>query len=337
MPTGYQSGTPTPLVILLHGYGASGAGQESYFQLGAVADEQTFLYATPDGTPDATGRQFWNADDACCDFFATGVDDVAYLNAMIDDISSKYTVDPKRIFVVGHSNGAFMSHRLACDLSGRVAAIAALAGAVWNDGRSATRPVAVSVLDVHGDADAVIAYGGGAVAAGLVAPGVPSKTQPSYPSEAQTMATWAAKNGCTGALATDGVVLDLDALLAGRRHEREVSAGVRAGWTSSCGRLRAGSCAGAGAADVGGGGVWVFEGARECRRRGARRDIDYSGIHFTLNTIGVPPTGGSLGEMLLPPVTRQTLTSGYRLATKKQHRLKTFGPNDANTTRPSRR
>src|SRR3954454_9408403 len=90
VPTGYVSGTPTPLVILIHGYGASGAGQESYFQLGAVADEQTFLYATPDGTPDATGRRFWNADDACCDFFGTGVDDVGHLNAMIDDVSSRH-------------------------------------------------------------------------------------------------------------------------------------------------------------------------------------------------------------------------------------------------------
>ena len=193
-------------MILLHGYGASGAGQESYFQFGVIADAQTFLYATPDGTTDAAGRKFWNADDACCDFFATGVDDVADLNAMIDDISSKYTVDPKRIFVVGHSNGAFMSHRLACELSERIAAIATLAGAVWNDAAKCNPTSAVSVLDVHGDADAVIDYDGGAVTAGLIAPGVPSKTQPSYPSEAQTMATWAAKNGCTGALLADGGV-----------------------------------------------------------------------------------------------------------------------------------
>jgi polyhydroxybutyrate depolymerase len=229
VPTGYVSGTPTPLVVLLHGYGASGAGQESYFQLGVIADEQTFLYATPDGTVDAVGAEFWNADDACCDFFGSGVDDVGYLNAMIDDISSKYTVDPKRIFVVGHSNGAFMSHRLACELSGRVAAIAALAGAVWNDGTKCNPTSAVSVLDVHGDADAVVGYGGGAVAAGLVAPGVPAKTQPSYPSEAQTMATWAAKNGCTGALAADGVVLDLDVLLAGSETSESVVGGCPGG------------------------------------------------------------------------------------------------------------
>jgi polyhydroxybutyrate depolymerase len=228
VPTSYDSKTPTPLVILLHGYSASGAGQESYFQLGAVADEQTFLYATPDGTPDATGRRFWNADDACCDFFATGVDDVAYLNAMIDDISSKYTVDPKRIFVVGHSNGAFMSHRLACDLSNRIAAIVALAGAVWNDASKCNPTSPVSVLDVHGDADLVVSYGGGAVAANLVAPGA-SATQPPYPSEAQTMATWAAKNGCTGTLATDGVVFDLDTLLAGTETSESAYGGCPSG------------------------------------------------------------------------------------------------------------
>jgi polyhydroxybutyrate depolymerase len=229
VPTGYDSKTPTPLVILLHGYGASGVGQESYFQLGAVADAQTFLYAFPDGTADATGRRFWNADDACCDFFGSGVDDVAYLNAMIDDISSKYTVDPKRIFVVGHSNGAFMSHRLACDLSNRIAAIAALAGAVWNDASKCNPTSPVSVLDIHGDADLVVNYAGGSLAVGLVAPGAPSKTPPPYPSEAQTMATWAAKNRCTGALAADGVVLDLDTLVAGSETSERAYAGCPSG------------------------------------------------------------------------------------------------------------
>jgi polyhydroxybutyrate depolymerase len=215
VPTGYDPSKPTPLVILLHGYGSTGVGQESYFQLAPVADEQTFLYAFPDGTVDPAGRQFWNADDACCNFFGSSVDDVAYVNAIIDDVSSKYTVDPKRIFVVGHSNGAFMSHRLACDLSNRIAAIATLAGAVWNDASKCNPTSPVSVLDVHGDADAVIAYGGGAVPAGLVAPGVPATAAPPYPSETQTMATWAVKNGCTGALAPNGMTLDLDTILPG--------------------------------------------------------------------------------------------------------------------------
>ena len=64
-----------------------------------------------------------------------------------------------------------MSHRLACDLSNRIAAIATLAGAVWKDASKCSPTDHVSVLDAHGDADPVVSYDGGAVPAGLIAPG----------------------------------------------------------------------------------------------------------------------------------------------------------------------
>jgi polyhydroxybutyrate depolymerase len=229
LPSGYDRNNATPLVIDLHGYAVSGVGQEGYFQFGAIADEQTFLYAYPDGTLDLKNNRFWNADDACCNFFAGVVDDVAYLNAMIDDISTRYNVDPKRIFIVGHSNGAFMSHRLACDLSDRVAAIASLAGATWNDASKCNPSNHVSVLDVHGDADTVINYGGGSVPADLFAPGDPPETQPPYPSEAETMATWAAKNGCTDDLTPNVLTLDLDTMLAGAETSESAYAGCPTG------------------------------------------------------------------------------------------------------------
>ncbi|HEX7665401.1 MAG TPA: PHB depolymerase family esterase, partial [Polyangiaceae bacterium] len=193
VPTGYDASKPTPLVVMLHGYSASGAIEEAYFGLTATSDTNTFLYAFPDGTLDPNGNRFWNADDACCDLYSIAVDDVAYVNAIIDDVSAKYTVDPKRIFVVGHSNGAFMSHRLACDSSDRIAAIASLAGAVWNDASKCNPTSKIAVLDIHGDADTTIAYDGGVI-----------PNAGTYPSEAQTMATWAAKNGCTGAIAPTG-------------------------------------------------------------------------------------------------------------------------------------
>src|SRR5262245_23585189 len=85
VPPGYDPQKPTPLVILLHGYTATGALQESYFKLTPVADAQGFLYATPDGTIDAAGKRFWNATDACCNVFGAPVDDVAYIGAIIDD------------------------------------------------------------------------------------------------------------------------------------------------------------------------------------------------------------------------------------------------------------
>jgi polyhydroxybutyrate depolymerase len=225
VPTGYDSSRPTPLVILLHGYTATGATQEAYFQLAPVADARGFLYAWPDGTVDATGQHFWNADDACCDIYGANPDDVGYVNQIVDDMSTRFNVDPKRVYLVGHSNGAFMAHRMACDAAPRFAAIVALAGAVWNDPSLCQPSTRVSVLAVHGDLDAVVNYNGGQTpnfAGGLLS----GRT---YPSAHGTVATWSAKNGCSGAIAATGQTLDLDTVLVGPETKIEAYAGCPAG------------------------------------------------------------------------------------------------------------
>ena len=61
VPSTYDSSTPMPLVVLLHGYGATGAIQEAYFGLQPLAEQRGFLYVHPDGTKDPLGNQFWNA------------------------------------------------------------------------------------------------------------------------------------------------------------------------------------------------------------------------------------------------------------------------------------
>lgn len=203
VPSSYLPGRPAPLLVALHGYGSNGPQMESYFRLSEIAEREGFLSVYPNGTFDPNGRAFWNATNACCNFFGSMVDDVAYIAAIIDDMSSKYAVDPSRVFVAGHSNGAFMANRVGCDLAGRVAAIVSFAGATWEDpARCATvRPV--SVLLIHGDADPTISYVGGVDAA-------------TYPSAHATAATWAQKNGCTGTLTSTGRTLDLETNLAGK-------------------------------------------------------------------------------------------------------------------------
>jgi polyhydroxybutyrate depolymerase len=119
VPSSYD-GSPTPLVVLLHGYGASAVLQDIYFGLSALAESRGFVLALPDGTLDTSGRRFWNAGDACCDFGEAEVDDVGYLTSVLDELEASYAIDPKRVFFVGHSNGGFMSYRMACDLAGRV-------------------------------------------------------------------------------------------------------------------------------------------------------------------------------------------------------------------------
>jgi poly(3-hydroxybutyrate) depolymerase len=159
VPSGYDARRPAPLVVLLHSYTSNGQAQADYFGLSPLADKAGFLLATPDGTRDIMGDRFWNATDACCDWFHSRVDDVAYIDAVIDEIAARHSVDPARVFLVGHSNGAFMSHRYACERADRVAAIVTLAGMQWKD-QSQCRPSSpVSVLQVHGRDDGNIEYG----------------------------------------------------------------------------------------------------------------------------------------------------------------------------------
>jgi len=199
VPTNYDATKPTPLVVLLHGYGFNGAAQNAYFGMTPVSDSAGFLYAYPDGTVDSSGKGFWNATDSCCNFGKVAVDDVAYLNAVIDDMSAQYNVDPKRIYFMGHSNGGFMTYRMACESGSRIAGVVVLAGAMWLDTTKCPGKDKVPVLHVHGDSDMTIYYGGSATAAGALAP---------YPGAKVSLADWATIDGC-GPLATTTETKDL--------------------------------------------------------------------------------------------------------------------------------
>ena len=67
------------------------------------SDRLGFLYVYPDGTVDQEGRRFWNATDACCDDYGTGVDDSGYLRALIDAIITELNVDTEKIYLAGFS------------------------------------------------------------------------------------------------------------------------------------------------------------------------------------------------------------------------------------------
>ncbi len=202
VPEGYDASTAAPLIILLHGYSASGFLQDVYFGLTDVANERGILYAHPDGTIDPSDKRFWNATDACCNFEPSDVDDSAYLRQLVDDISASYNVDPKRVYFMGHSNGGFMSYRMACDHADTVAAIISLAGASFADGTSCNPSEPVHVLQLHGTMDETIAYEGGTIGANA------------YPSAADSVAYWAGVAGCD-ATPAQGTALDVESSIDG--------------------------------------------------------------------------------------------------------------------------
>ncbi len=160
VPSGYDPEVPTPLVMLLHGYGSSGAEQEGYMRFKRIADEYNYIFTYPDGTVDLFGNRFWNAMPACCDFYGTGIDDSGYLLEIIDEISRIGNIDEKRVYIVGHSNGGFMAHRMACDHAPLIAAIASLAGSSYNNFDNCSPSEPIHTLRIHGTEDESIYYDG---------------------------------------------------------------------------------------------------------------------------------------------------------------------------------
>jgi polyhydroxybutyrate depolymerase len=144
------------------------------------------------------------------------------INAVVDDMSARYNVDPKRIFVAGYSNGAFMAHRLACDLSERIAAIVSVAGAVWADPSKCRPTQPVAVAELHGTTDPTILFDSGAIAA-------------PYPGAKETVAIWAAKNGCSTTIEVSPIHLDLDTIVEGAETTSSATPAARPMGPQSCG------------------------------------------------------------------------------------------------------
>jgi polyhydroxybutyrate depolymerase len=199
LPEGLDPSVPTPVVMLLHGFSASGTLQDLYLGVSETAKARGFATIIPEGTRNSAGVQFWNAAPAwCCDFEGSGVDDAGYLLGLLDELGTRMTVDARRVYLIGHSNGGFMSHRLACG-SSRIAAIASIAGSLPLDDGGCDPASPVSVLQIHGTLDATILYGG---ALGQ------------YPAAETVTERWARHDGCQ-TLPVEGERVDFDNVIFG--------------------------------------------------------------------------------------------------------------------------
>ncbi|KAB2884289.1 MAG: hypothetical protein F9K40_22660, partial [Kofleriaceae bacterium] len=174
VPSDFAEDRTYPVVMILHGYGANGFIQQTFLGLADLASTHDVLVLAPDGTVDGTGKQFWNAGASWCDVTACP-DDVAYLGGVLDDVLATWPVDPARVSLVGHSNGHFMSYRMMCDRADVVTAIAGLAGLGPVDPCAPSQPV--HALHMHGTADAVVPYDGGAWGGATVPSAVESVAQ----------------------------------------------------------------------------------------------------------------------------------------------------------------
>jgi polyhydroxybutyrate depolymerase len=146
-------------------------------------------------------NRFWNATDACCDLYGTGVDDVAYLSGLIEEAKSVAAI--ASVHLIGHSNGGFMSYRMACDRPDLIDSVASLAGATFFDESRCQPSEPTRVLQIHGTSDVTILYDG--VASGPMR----------YPGAEETVERWATRAGCNLAMMETGGVLDLESVVPG--------------------------------------------------------------------------------------------------------------------------
>lgn len=148
-----QGATASPLVILLHGSGLTSAEMRAMSGMDSLAEVRHFLVAYPQGTGSPSD---WNAGNCCGDPVDQDTDDIAFLKAVIADISSKLLVDPKRIYVGGFSDGARMTYRVACEMAGQIAAVASVSGSLVTSGCAPSRKM--PVIAFHGTSDRSVLY-----------------------------------------------------------------------------------------------------------------------------------------------------------------------------------
>lgn len=156
VPRSLPAGRPVPLLIGLHGALGSGQQFERDGGFDGLAEANHFIAAYPDGA-----HRVWNAGTCCGPARKDqgAVDDVGFISALIGQLEQRYDVDRGRVYVTGHSNGAMMAFRLACQLADQVAAIAVQSGALLLDGCTPDRPVAA--MEIHGTADQTVPIDGG--------------------------------------------------------------------------------------------------------------------------------------------------------------------------------
>lgn len=241
VPTSAPAEGSRMLVVSLHGRAGRGVSQEDLTAFSALSDERGFVVIYPDGV-----EKSWADGRGTSPAEIQGVDDVAFLSALIDHCISEYGVDPKKVHVTGHSNGSALTHRLGCELSTKIAAIGPVAGTMAeNVSTSCTPTRGVSVISFHGTEDTFMLYAGGELETGAGGKVLGAKNSRAF---------WANQSGCAVETTTTPLPDKAD---DGTTVEREDSTGCQEGneivlfTITGGGHTRPGSTSDLGAAFVG--------------------------------------------------------------------------------------
>ncbi|MFT4031513.1 MAG: PHB depolymerase family esterase [Siphonobacter sp.] len=193
LPKNYNREKAYPLVLVFHGGGSNAKQWMPYCGMNETADKNDFIVVYPNGTGktiEGYGDIFgWNGGTHIpggINSSVAKVNDVGFINTLLDTLEKQYTIDTNRIYAAGMSMGAMMVFRLASELSNRIAAIAPISGPMATESCTPQRPV--SIIYFHGTEDPAVPFNGGK--------GKIDQTGTVYYSVDYSLACWLKANGC---------------------------------------------------------------------------------------------------------------------------------------------
>ena len=151
--------TNPAVIISLHGRLGTGRQMMGFADFRPLADAESFIIICPDGI-----GQSWN-DGRSTPAQKQGINDVKFISELIDYAVTTRHADASRIYVTGMSNGGFMASRLACELPGKIAAVAVVAASMDQDaGYEPVKPI--PIMYIQGTDDPLVPFNGGAMSRG---------------------------------------------------------------------------------------------------------------------------------------------------------------------------
>ena len=128
VPEIYQDGDEVPVLFSFHGGGGYASDFIQANDMRPLADTANFIAVYPQGAIDPEGGTTSWIHKAPTDH-----DDIFFIEAIINELSTEYDIDQGRIYACGYSEGAIISYELGCRLNSRIAAFAAVSGSMLDD------------------------------------------------------------------------------------------------------------------------------------------------------------------------------------------------------------
>jgi polyhydroxybutyrate depolymerase len=183
LPPSYTPWRAFPLVLAFHGGEGSAWGMNRLTHLNQVAEAKSFIVVYPDGY-----QKHWGDGRGNTPSERDGVDDVAFIELLLETLSQQFRIDARHIYATGISNGGYFTLLLGCQLAEQIAAIAPVAASLpTNLVAQCKASPPVPMLLIHGTADMFVPAIGGELTRGVGGHILPV---------AATVNLWAVRNGC---------------------------------------------------------------------------------------------------------------------------------------------